>query len=1043
MRSQTVQSSGSQSLVAHVQRPPRFLPQRRRVAVAVTMLVGLIWALVQPSAQAQGGWQWYKADLHIHSVLSADAYPDLGILSQKAKAAGYNVLFLTDHNLASSFPISNLTANHMAFEDSYTRWTSGTYGSLSSSTNTLVSSPVKSGTKSLHLQSSSSTTGETFIWAERGPNFRSGDIILKVSIYPTRIDAGSGVYISASIGGDPRVTNSNNPAGYTTQGGTISPGKNIVMVWQLGAARTPSTDPSARVLTYSLGSYTLNTWNNYTINVSQALADIPSADLPLDYNAVTYLKMATAANGGTADAYFDAYAIDASAPKTAGEEFVYRNSVIHTYDTSTFKIYPSVEMGVAKHAQRFNFGITDPSQFVSYYNGVDGILPTQQTGYPGQLNHPGSSGGVTAQEALNNHGYGADQVEANNQTHIDIWDGLLNQGSQILGVGSTDKHTASYTSSSGSTSIYAPTLDFDTLIHSVFEGRTFVNGGSFTGSVGFNLDSASQEPYPARYPVYVPGTQATANVHLAIPAGLSNGYTVKWISNGAVIATDSVTGSSYNATKSVSLSGPWTYVRAEVRSSGNSVRALTQPIFFIDVPGLPAGKSYHVDGVPTADARGYTKVFTKGITASNWDSTNQVLSLTFVNPADALVRLLMSTSAGPGQITVDGAVIPVADSLAAFDSATGSIWYYDSAAARLYLNVHHSSSTANVLVNFSGQTSDVTPPAKPTGLTATAVAPNQVSLSWTASTDNIGVAGYQVFRDNVKIATSSATSYLDTGLSPNTVHSYYVVAYDAANNLSPASDSVSATTPADTTAPSAPANLTATAASNTRVDLVWTASTDNIGVTGYQIFRNGAQIATAASTSYADTTVLANTTYTYSIRAVDAAGNVSDWSNTAIVTTPAITVLTFTPTADTYVRADSPTGIFGSATTLQVDNSPVKDILLKFSVSGVGARNVLSAKLRVYCLDAAPAGGDFHRVADTTWSEASVNWNNAPPADAAVVASLGSVSSGAWYEVDVTSLITGDGTVSLRMTSPSSNGADYSSKEGTAGFAPQLVVSVQ
>ena len=77
---------------------------------------------------AQTGWQWYKTDLHVHSVISADAYNDLGIMSQSAKAQGYNALFLTDHNLASSFPISSITANNLVFEDSYTRWTPGMYG---------------------------------------------------------------------------------------------------------------------------------------------------------------------------------------------------------------------------------------------------------------------------------------------------------------------------------------------------------------------------------------------------------------------------------------------------------------------------------------------------------------------------------------------------------------------------------------------------------------------------------------------------------------------------------------------------------------------------------------------------------------------------------------------------------------------------------------------------------------------------------------------------------------------------------------------------
>ncbi|MEE4546351.1 RICIN domain-containing protein [Streptomyces sp. V4-01] len=89
---------------------------------------------------------------------------------------------------------------------------------------------------------------------------------------------------------------------------------------------------------------------------------------------------------------------------------------------------------------------------------------------------------------------------------------------------------------------------------------------------------------------------------------------------------------------------------------------------------------------------------------------------------------------------------------------------------------------------------------------------------------------------------------------------------------------------ADTTAPSAPSNLTATA-SSTSVALNWSASTDNVGVTGYQVFRGSTQVGTATGTSYTDSGLSASTSYAYTVKAVDAAGNVSGASNTATVTT--------------------------------------------------------------------------------------------------------------------------------------------------------------
>ena len=676
----------------------------RLALVLVIVLVASGWPRQVSTAQA--GWQWYKTDTHIHSSVSADAYADFGILSNNAKAAGYNAIFATDHNLASEFP-ANGVANQAPFEDSYLHWFTGTYGPLSSTTNELVGTPVNTGSKSLHLASTSAGSAETYTWAIRGPNFRSGDITLKVSIYPTRIDAGSGVYVSATIGGDPRVLTSpapaSGPVGYTTQAGVVTPGKSTMLVWQLGSARTASSDPNARILTYSLGSYTLNAWNHYTINISNYLSDIPLADRPLDYNGLTYLKMATASNGGTVDAYFDSYLVSASAPLTPAQEFVYRNSVIQNFNTGTFKIFPSLEMGVSKHANRFDFGITNTSQYASYQDGVDGILATQQGGYPAQLNHPDSPGGVTAQEAIDNQAYGADFMEVpRHQEWIDIWDTLLKQGFQILGSGSTDKHTASSSTSSDSTFIYAPALDFDLMIRSFFEGRAFMASG-YSGPAIINLDSTSQDPYPARYPVYVPDTLSEANVHFTIPAGANNGYTVRWMRNGVAIATDTINTSpySYNAVKPISLTGATTYVRIELRSASGAVRALTQPIFFRDVPGLPADKRYNVDGVTTTDGRGYTRIITKGITSSSWNAANQSLSLTLENATGSLVRVLLRTNSSPQQLQVNGAIVSSANSLSTFEAAAGSSWYFDNATTLLYLKVKHASGTASVLANFS------------------------------------------------------------------------------------------------------------------------------------------------------------------------------------------------------------------------------------------------------------------------------------------------------------------------------------------------------
>jgi hypothetical protein len=150
--------------------------------------------------------------------------------------------------------------------------------------------------------------------------------------------------------------------------------------------------------------------------------------------------------------------------------------------------------------------------------------------------------------------------------------------------------------------------------------------------------------------------------------------------------------------------------------------------------------------------------------------------------------------------------------------------------------------------------------------------------------------------------------------------------------------------------------------------------------------------------------------------------------------------LTFTPIDDALIYSSSPDSNYGSATTLQVDNSPVKHFLLKFDVTGTSGQQITNVKLRLYNVDYSPIGGDFYQVLDTSWQEETVTWNNAPAAETTLLASLGSVSPDTWYEVDLTSLITGDGTYSLRVTSTSTNGADYSSKEGAN--PPQLIITL-
>ncbi|HVY07504.1 MAG TPA: LamG-like jellyroll fold domain-containing protein [Burkholderiales bacterium] len=214
---------------------------------------------------------------------------------------------------------------------------------------------------------------------------------------------------------------------------------------------------------------------------------------------------------------------------------------------------------------------------------------------------------------------------------------------------------------------------------------------------------------------------------------------------------------------------------------------------------------------------------------------------------------------------------------------------------------------ANTAVG-AAPSADTTAPSVTAGLGATSAGTSQINLAWTAATDNVGVTSYRVERCQgtgctafAQVSAPTTTSFNDTGLLPSTGYSYRVRAVDATGNLGAYSSVASAATlaVADTTAPSTPTSVTATAVSATQVNLAWTASTDNVGVTGYRIYRGGTLLATVgATTTYQSTGLTASSTYTYTVQAIDAAGNAS------IASTPA-SATTKTPSTATVLAWDA------------------------------------------------------------------------------------------------------------------------------------------
>lgn len=193
---------------------------------------------------------------------------------------------------------------------------------------------------------------------------------------------------------------------------------------------------------------------------------------------------------------------------------------------------------------------------------------------------------------------------------------------------------------------------------------------------------------------------------------------------------------------------------------------------------------------------------------------------------------------------------------------------------------------------------DTTPPTVPTGVLATGLTDIAIGLTWHASTDNVAIAGYEIYRGTSQssitpFATSTTTSFTDTLVGPSKTFYYQVDAFDTSGNHSARSAIVAGTTLADTTPPSIPANLHGFAQQGPVVTLAWTPSVDDYMVANYLVYRGltaaNLQVigwSPASQASYSDPTVGSGKTYYYAVLAVDVAKNQSALSAPVVITAP-------------------------------------------------------------------------------------------------------------------------------------------------------------
>ncbi len=355
-----------------------------------------------------------------------------------------------------------------------------------------------------------------------------------------------------------------------------------------------------------------------------------------------------------------------------------------------------------------------------------------------------------------------------------------------------------------------------------------------------------------------------------------------------------------------------------------------------------------------------------------------------------------------------------------------------------------------LVVTYDAAPQDAEAPTAPSNLAATAPSHDRVNLSWSAATDNVGIAGYEVLRNGELIATLRAvTGYADTGVDPETHYEYAVRALDPFGNRSSTSAPAAVTTPQapDTQAPSAPTGLQAQPISPRRVDLSWSPATDDRGVTNYEIIRDGQLLATTgAVTSYSDTTAAAQTTYEYAVRALDAAANRSAASGVARVITPAAptSTLTFSPAADATVDQASQSANFGSSSALQaLGGNKVRESYLRFQMAGIGGR-VVAAKLRLTATADGTTDGPALYSAGATWTETGLTWANRPARGTVPVADTGAVPPGTVAEYDARTLVNGNGTLNLALATAIKDNVDFASREHANVTArPQLLVTFE
>ncbi|HLY20464.1 MAG TPA: fibronectin type III domain-containing protein, partial [Bryobacteraceae bacterium] len=337
---------------------------------------------------------------------------------------------------------------------------------------------------------------------------------------------------------------------------------------------------------------------------------------------------------------------------------------------------------------------------------------------------------------------------------------------------------------------------------------------------------------------------------------------------------------------------------------------VTLPVDFIDMHIYPINRSYLPNALQiasTAAAAGKPVTMTECWLWKVRDSEVHVLSIdqirarnpfSFWAPLDAYFLQTMQNLAQntqmlfmtPDATTYFEAYLPYDSSIQ--NLTPGPMLQMENAQASQNLGAAIFTSTAMSYYTSLVAPPDTIPPAVPTGLAGHSANPSTAMVSWNASTDNVGVAGYYLLRNGSVAGATAGLNFQDTGLTEAATYTYTVESFDLGGNVSAPSLPISVTTE-DVAPPTAPGSLAGTATSSGKVILTWSPATDNTGINYYLVFSGISPGALAQAgrvpssvTGFTSSPLTAGTTYYYGVEAVDTSGNTSMMSSIVAVTTP-------------------------------------------------------------------------------------------------------------------------------------------------------------